>query len=150
MVYHTGRASGTDGKTAVQYRHIENPWGNVYQWVDGVNFSGSTVYACTDPSKYADDTSTGYTTVGARATSSGYISALGMSTTAPWAIYPTAAGGSETTYVPDYSWTSSGWLVLYVGGYWDGGSSAGLFYFSGDNSSSHSNSYIGARLLFVP
>lgn len=149
MVYHTGRASGTDGKTAVQYRHIENPWGNVYQWVDGVNFSGSTVYACTDPSKYADDTSTGYTTVGARATSSGYISALGMSTTAPWAIYPTAAGGSETTYVPDYSWTSSGWLVLCVGGSWGDGSDAGLFCFYGD-SSSNSYSSIGARLLFVP
>lgn len=149
MVYHTGRASGTDGKTAVQYRHIENPWGNVFQWVDGINFTGSIVYACTDPSKYADDTLDGYTNIGTRAASNGYISALGMSTTAPWTIYPTAVGGSETTYVPDYSWTSAGWLVLCVGGGWDGGSSAGLFYFYGD-SSSNSYSFIGARHLFVP
>lgn len=150
MTYHTGRASGTDGATAVQYRHIENPWGNVFDWVDGVNFNGSTVYVCTDPAKYADDTSDGYTNAGTRASSSGYISALGASTTAPWAIYPSSAGGSETTYIPDYSWTSSGWLVLFVGGYWDYGSYAGLFYFNGDNSSSGSYSYIGARLLFVP
>ena len=150
MTYHTGRAYGTDGATAVQYRHIENPWGNVFDWVDGVNFNGSTVYVCTDPAKYADDTSDGYTNAGTRASSSGYISALGASTTAPWAIYPSSAGGSETTYIPDYSWTSSGWLVLYVGGGWGGGASAGLFYFNGSGSSSHSHSNIGARLLFVP
>lgn len=118
--------------------------------MDGVNFNGSTVYVCTDPAKYADDTSDGYTNAGTRASSSGYISALGASTTAPWAIYPSSAGGSETTYIPDYSWTSSGWLVLYVGGGWDYGSYAGLFYFYGDSSSSDSDSLIGARLLFVP
>lgn len=150
MTYHTGRAYGTDGATAVQYRHIENPWGNVFDWVDGVNFNGSTVYVCTDPAKYADDTSDGYTNAGTRASSSGYISALGASTTAPWAIYPSSAGGSETTYIPDYSWTSSGWLVLCVGGSWGNGSYAGLFYFDGDGGSSGSSGDIGARLLFVP
>lgn len=150
MTYHTGRASGTNGVTAVQYRHIENPWGNIHDWVDGVNFSGGTVYVCTDPTKYADDTSTGYTNAGTRTTSSGYISALGVSTTAPWAIYPSSAGGSETTYIPDYSWPSSGWLVLFVGGAWGDGSNAGLFFFDGGNRSSSSYSYVGARLLFVP
>lgn len=150
MTYHTGRASGTDGATAVQYRHIENPWGNVFDWVDGVNFNGSTVYVCTDPAKYADDTSDGYTNAGTRASSSGYISALGASTTAPWAIYPSSAGGSETTYIPDYSWTSSGWRVLCVGGSWENGSRAGLFCFSGNDVSSNSYSNVGARLMFIP
>lgn len=150
MTYHTGRAYGTDGATAVQYRHIENPWGNVSDWVDGVNFNVSTVYVCTDPAKYADDTSDGYTNAGTRASSSGYISALGASTTAPWAIYPSSPRGSETTYIPDYSWASSGWRVLFVGGSWSSGSKAGLFWFNGYNSSSDSDSRVGARLLFVP
>ena len=48
----------------VQYRWIENLWGNVYQWVDGFNANGTTAYYCTDPSKYADDTTTGYTKIG--------------------------------------------------------------------------------------
>jgi hypothetical protein len=39
--------------------------------------------------------------------------------------------------------------VLYVGGNWDNGSNAGLFYFNGDNGSSGSNSNIGARHLFL-
>ena len=64
MTYHTGRASGTDGQTSVQYRWIENLWGNVYQWVDGFNANGTAAYYCTDPSKYADDTATGYTNIG--------------------------------------------------------------------------------------
>ena len=150
MTYHTGRASGTDGKTAVQYRHIENPWGNIFEWIDGVNFSAGTVYVCTTPENYADDTSTNYTNVGTKVQSDGYIKALGMSSNMPWAFFPSEVGGSETTYIPDYAYYSSGWRVLTVGGGWNGGGYAGLFYFSADNSSSGSHSGVGARLLFHP
>lgn len=150
MTYHTGRASGTDGATAVQYRHIENPWGNVFDWVDGVNFSGSKVYVCTDPAKYADDTSDGYTNAGTKSSSKGFISALGTSTTAPWAIYPSSTGGSNTTYIPDCSYPGSGWMALHVGGEKDTGSNAGLFCFNGEQGSSASFSGLGTRLMFIP
>ena len=150
MTYHTGRASGSDGSTAVQYRHIENPWGNVFEWIDGINFSDGTVYVCTDISKYADNTSTNYTNIGTKAQSDGYISATGYSSTSPWSFYPTSTSGSETTYIPDYAYYSSGWRVLYVGGYWNSGSYAGLFFFFASHDSSSSYSSVGARLLFVP
>lgn len=150
MTYHTGRASGTDGKTAVQYRHIENPWGNIFEWIDGVNFSAGTVYVCTTPENYADDTSTNYTNVGTKVQSDGYIKALGMSSNMPWAFFPSEVGGSETTYIPDYAYYDSGWRVLRVGGSWGSGGSAGLFCFGAGNSSSGSYSYVGARLLFHP
>ena len=150
MTYHTGRASGSDGSTAVQYRHIENPWGNVYEWIDGINFSDGTVYVCTDISKYADDTSTNYTNIGTKAQSEGYISATGYSSTSPWSFYPTSTSGSETTYIPDYAYFNSGWRVLYVSGRWLFGAYAGLFCFGADYDSSNSNPYTGARLLFVP
>lgn len=150
MTYHTGRASGTDGATAVQYRHIENLWGNVFEWVDGVNFSGSKVYVCTDPAKYADGTSDGYTNAGTKSSSKGFISALGTSTTAPWAIYPSSTGGSNTTYIPDYSYPGSGWMALHVGGEKDTGSNAGLFCFNGEQGSSASFSGLGTRLMFIP
>ena len=65
----------------------------------------------------------------------------------PWAFYPTAVGGSETTYIPDYAYYFSGWRVLFVGGYWDFGGFAGLFCFHANNSSSNTNSNVGARLL---
>ena len=150
MVYHTGRASGSDGSTAVQYRHIENPWGNVYEWIDGVNFNSGTVYICTDISKYADDTTTNYTNIGTKAQSNGYISATGYSSTSPWSFYPTSTSGSETTYIPDAANYNSGWRVLSVGGFWNYGSYAGLFDFAANDGSGLSGSSIGARLLFVP
>ena len=150
MSYHTGRPSGTDGKTAVQYRHIENPWGNVWEWIDGANFNNQAAYICTNPANYADDTTSNYTAAGVTLCSSGWIKDLGLSNTFPWAFLPDANGGSETTYIADYVYSSSGWRVLMVGGDWDGGSSAGLFYFNANYSSSNYGSGIGARLLFHP
>lgn len=145
MTYHTGRASSTDGKTAVQYRWIENLWGNVFQWVDGFNANGTTAYYCTDPSKYADDTSTGYTNIGTLP-GSGWIKDLTV--TDNGLLIPKTYGGSETTYVPDYVYSSSsGWCVVFVGGGWYYGTYAGLLYFDASNTSSYSDSIISARLL---
>ena len=144
MTYHTGRASGTDGKTAVQYRWIENLWGNVYQWVDGFNANGTTAYYCLDHSEYADDTATGYTQIGALP-ASGWIKDLTV--TDNGLLIPKTVGGSETTFIPDYAYSSSGWHVLFVGGGWGSGSSAGLLYFDASSSSSYSYSNISARLL---
>lgn len=59
MVYHTGRANSGDN-AAVQYRGIENPWGNVSEFIDGINVYGQSVYICTDPEIYTDDTDTNY------------------------------------------------------------------------------------------
>ena len=144
MTYHTGRAAGTDGKTAVQYRWIENLWGNVYQFIDGFNANGTTAYYCVDPSKYADDTATGYTNIGTLP-ASGWIKDLTV--TDNGLLIPKTSGGSETTYVPDYVYSSSGWCVLFVGGYWDYGAFAGLLYFHASYASSFSCSNISARLL---
>lgn len=144
MTYHTGRAAGTDGSTAVQYRWIENLWGNVYQWVDGFNADGTTAYYCTDPSQYADDTTTGYTQIGTLP-ASGWIKDLTV--TDNGLLIPKTVGGSETTFIPDYAYSSSGWRVLFVGGGWGYGSYAGLLYFCAFGASSSSGSDVSARLL---
>ena len=46
-----------------------------------------------------------------------------------------------------YANYNSGWRVLHVGGNWNNGGNAGLFYFNANNSSSDTNSNAGARLL---
>lgn len=141
MIYHTGCRANLAG---IQYRWIENLWGNVFQWVDGFNANGTTAYYCTDPSKYADDTTTGYTQIGTLP-GNGWIKDLTV--TDNGLLIPKTVGGSETTFIPDYAYSSSGWLVLFVGGYWSSGSDAGLLCFYADNSSSYSSSDISARLL---
>ncbi|MFR4012554.1 MAG: bacterial Ig-like domain-containing protein [Oscillospiraceae bacterium] len=152
MTYHTGTvASARTGYGGVQYRGIENPWGNVYDWIDGINFNSRAAYICTDPSKYADDTSTNYTSAGLSLPSGGNIKTLGNCTALPWAFIPTGTGGSGTTYVPDYVYSYSGWCVLCVGGsYRLDAAYCGLFFFYGYCNSSDANSSIGARLLYVP
>ena len=150
MVYHTGTAGSriSDGAAECQYRWIENLWGNVYQWVDGFNANGATVFACTDPGKYADDTETGYTKIGILP-SSGWIKDLTV--TDDGLLIPKTTGGSETTNVPDYLYMqSTGWRVLYVGGGWNDGAYAGLLCFGTGSASSGSYSNVSARLLCEP
>ena len=149
MIYHTGCASNTNGKTAVQYRHIECIWGTSGYWIDGVNLNSDVVYVCTNPANYADNTASNYTKIGAMAQSNGYIKNVGMATAAPWAFFPTDVGGSETTYIPDYAYYGSGWNALSVSG---SGSSkdGGIFFFDAYRSPSELYGDVGSRLLFHP
>lgn len=148
MVYHTGRAHSGDN-AAVQYRGIENPWGNVFEFIDGINFNNYASYICTDPTKYADDTITNYTITGVSLGSNGWTKGLGLSTNFPWAYLPNEVGGNGSTFIPDYvAHLSQGWQVLVVGGYYSDGSYAGLFRFGSNYTSLESNSTIGARLQF--
>ena len=146
MVYHTGRETvyGNSAWGNVQYRGIENLWGNVSQWVDGFNANGTTAYYCTDPSKYADDTTTGYTKIGTLP-APGWIKDLTV--TDNGLLIPKTTGGSDSTYIPDYASLSSSGHVLFVGGYWNDSSYAGLLYFNVYGASSYSNSGVSARLM---
>ena len=147
MVYHTGRANSGDN-AAVQYRGIENPWGNVWEWIDGINSSNDRPYICINPEQYADDTTANYTLSGVTLPASGYIKGLGFSSTFPWAFLPDANGGSNTTYIPDGVLSSSSWRVLRIGGDSVRGSEAGLFCLYANNYSSGVGANIGARLQF--
>ena len=152
MNYHTGTsASSRTTAGPVQYHNIEGLWSNVFDWVDGINMNSRSVYICTTPGNFADNTTTNYTATGITLPSSnGYIKAMGYSSAAPWAMIPSANGGSETTYVPDCVYSNSGWCVLCVGGSCDSYAYCGLMYFSASLGSSYSYGLIGARLLFIP
>lgn len=151
----TGRPAGTDDKTGVVYRGIEDFWGNVWEWVDGVNWNDGTYYVCNNPANYADDTATNYTALsykGATNWSSSYITTEGLDTgNNPHVMLPSAAGsGSESTYYCDACWSSTGWKVFRRGGNWDNGSGCGLFAAHLYSASSGSNASIGSRLLYIP
>ena len=151
----TGRPSGTDGNTGVIYRGIEDFWGNIWEWVDGVNFNGGTYYVCNDISKYADDTATDYEQLsftGATNWSSSYITEEGLDDgDNAHVMLPSAAGsGSETTYQCDACWSSTGWRVFRHGGAWTAGSACGLFAARLSHGSSSTDSSVGSRLLYIP
>ena len=150
MTYHTG-AKNKDTPLAsagVQYRWIENLWGNVSQWVDGFNIFNYTAYYCTDSSRYEDDTTTGYVEIGYLPKSDGFITDLTV--TDNGLIIPKAVGGSETTRIPDYMYSSAGRHALFVGGCWDNSLYAGLLYFNTNFVPSGSDTNVSARLLCEP
>lgn len=150
----TGRPAGTDGKVDVVWRGIEGLWGNVWEWVDGINWNNGTYYVCNDPAKYADKTTTNYTALsfkGATNWSSSYITQEGLDTGSnPHVMLPSAAGsGSETTYDCDACWSSTDWRSLQHGGHYYNGSNCGLFT-AGLDSDASLYSYYGSRLLYIP
>ena len=151
MVYHTGTsAASRTTYGSVQYRHIEGLWDNVYDWCDGIRFSGSTVYCIANPASFSD--TSGGTNVGTRATSSGYISGWTNPTADgfEYALYPNAVSGSETTYVCDYcSYDASG-VVLFVGGDYGQSQYYGAFFLLGYNAASVASANIGCRLQKLP
>lgn len=151
MIYHTGTsAASRTTYGSVQYRHIEGLWDNVYDWCDGIRFSGSTVYCIANPASFSD--TSGGTNVGTRATSSGWISGWTNPTADgfEYALYPNAVSGSETTYVCDYCGYSASGVVLRVGGYCGQYQSYGAFYLSGDYAASYASASIGCRLQKLP
>lgn len=151
----TGRPSGTDGKTGVVWRGIEDFWGNVWEWVDGVNWNDGTYYVCNDPSKYEDDTATNYTALSFKVANNwnaSYITEEGLDTgDNEHVMLPAAAGsGSESTYDCDACWSNTGWRAFRIGGRWVDNSYCGLFAADFGSDSSNSGLYIGYRLLYIP
>ena len=151
MLYHTGTtAANRTTYGCCQYRHIEGLWDNVYDWVDGIYFSGANVYCIKNPANFSD--TSGGTKVGTRTTASGFIS--GWTNPAAdgfeYALYPNAVSGSGTTYVCDYSYYNASGVVLCVGGHYSKNQYRGAFFLSGDYAASDVFAYIGCRIMKLP
>ena len=144
--------SNTDGQHACKYRGIENPYGNVWKWCDGITFANTKIYICLDPNHYvSEDTAAPYFYVGERLTSNGYLKEVSQFDKFPVLGFASSVtGGSDATYYCDYNYAYSGGTVLYVGGAWSYGGSGGLWYWYGNFDASSANSYIGGRLCYKP
>ena len=140
---------GSNGYSSVIYRGVEDIFGNIFQWVDGINLNSRQAYVCTDPTKYASDVFSGdYVKLGyENYSSSGYISQLGYDVNYPLVALPTAASGSSNTHIPDYYYQSTGNLVACVGGTYGSSAKAGLWCWRCDYDSTDAYGSVGARLL---
>ena len=141
--------SNTDGIHACKYRGIENLWGNIFKWCDGISFSGSSVYVCTEPTAYSAGKTTGlYQYYGTRASSNGYVKTVAPLAEGSLIQYVTAVGADESSYYCDSS--LQGGTVLGCGGWWGSYANAGLWDWYGDFSASTLGSFIGGRLCYKP
>lgn len=152
MAYHTGGEGASNGLTCVQYRGLENLWGNVLQWVDGIDVRDCAVYLAPQPGLYGSAES--YTPAGVSIPSAyGCIKAMGMGQAAPWAFLPSEAADDPGGYIRDFVFPGEGGRALCVGGAfsgWPNAAAVGLFCFDASYAEGQDPDYIGARLMFVP
>ena len=151
MPYHTGTmmSSRSEYGVGVQYRNIEDLWGNVYDWIDGIYFADTEVYAIANPADFSDGQNG--TLVCTRPTTSIYIKNWQQGAEPfDWVLYPKEVGGSASDYVGDYCYYASSGVGLRVGGYFNRYQDYGLFCLDGSSGASYASSVIGSRLLKLP
>ena len=148
MQYHTGTtAANRDTYGYTQYRNIEGWWDNVYDWMDGCYYNSNGLNVIKNPNQFSD--SANGTLVGKPV--AGYPSDFTIPTQSglEWALFPSAAAGSTTNYVPDYWYFSGGSPCLLHGGYYGQDQYRGPFCVSYYGASGASTS-IGCRLQERP
>lgn len=156
----TGTANGvTLGTVSVpRYRGIENPFGHIWQWTDGVNVQVtpgdngvSKVFICRDPKKFTDSSYDGYSYVGNEARTEGYVKEITFGEYGD--ITAKAVGGSDTSYFADYHYTniptSTALRGLLFGGFATNGSRCGFVFSYSNLAPSDASAYFGSRLCFL-
>lgn len=147
---HSGSTDGTDN-TSIIYRGVEDIFGNVWQFVDGINIRDYKTYICYDSNQYAVDTFSGsYKALGyTNASIDGYASKLGYDSSNPMVALTTEAIGDSNTNMSDYYRQHSGDRIALVGGSYENGLDAGLWYYWFIDSSSCAYVNVGARLIKI-
>lgn len=149
MQYHTGTTSASrDTNGYTQYRNIEGWWGLVYDFIDGFYYTSDGMHVILNPNQFSDYANG--VLVGLPI--SGYPSDFAIPTVEglEWALYPSAASGSDTTCVPDiWSWSANKVVMHGAGFGTPQGKRTGPFHFNYIYSSSR-DSNVGYRLQERP
>lgn len=138
--------AGNSSDAYMTYRGIENFYGNVWKWVDGINVYNNIPYVTNVDTDFADDTTTNYTNLSITLSNvNGYQVTLADTNRG---FLPASVGGSSSTYITDYYYQNTGWRVVVLGGYATYGASAGAFYVSAYSAASRSLVSIAGRLAY--
>ena len=145
-----------------RYRGIENPFGHLWQWTDGINVrispnepTGdglSKVFVTDNPEYFNDSNYDGYSHVGNEVRTEGYVKSVIFGEGGE--IMPDVVGGGSTTYFCDYHYTniptSEALRGVLFGGDANDGAGAGFGYANSNNAPSAANASLGSRLCFIP
>ena len=160
-----------NGQTSVRYRGRENPYGNIWKFVQGMliygngNCKGGIPYICNDfnysenPTITAgntnyDTTLNGYSNTGFTiSNATGYINAMGYGDEIfDWLFVPSEVGGNSSLPVGDYLWVTpnlNGLRVSRLGGTWGNGTYCGPFYWYLVNAVGSRYRNIGGRAAYL-
>lgn len=146
-----------------RYRGIENPFGHIWQWTEGINVrispttedggdGLSKVFVCSDPSQFSDTGYEGYQYVGDEARTEAYVKEVIFGEGGE--IMPLVVGGSSTTFFPDFHYTNipkaETLRGVLFGGIASSGAGAGFVFAYSNSAPSYTGANIGSRLCFIP
>lgn len=148
----SGSIVANDGKYPCVYRGIESPFGDVYEWIDGVNINENQAWICKNAANYASNVfASPYEQLAyINKNANGYVNEIGFDPDFPFAQFPVDNAGGDDTYYSDYYYQNTGQRVALFGGRWLYGAAAGLSYWYLYGSSSLADVDIGGRLLKKP
>lgn len=155
---YAGRTTGniTSGTTSnkttpVNWRGIENFWGNIWIWIDGLNTVDRVPYIC-DGFNFVDATASGDTQIAFALPTEGYVTAFGYDSNNDWIFLPSESSSTAAPAGPigDYLYTTAGQCVAQFGGRWQRDQYAGAFFWCCNNTASKTGNDICARLMFIP
>ena len=158
--YVVKNASGGTHATlmANRYRGIENPFGHMWKYTDGVNIQVTTgdaglsvLWTTDDPSNFSDTSYTGYDKKGNIYRTNGYAKRMLLGEDGD--IVVTDVGGSSSTYWCGYYYTYTSinrMLMVRVGGDADRVSDAGLTCVAANLAPSDGSRNSSSRLCFFP
>ena len=147
----SGKLSGISGRTSFKWRGIEDPFGNLYEWVDGVLINDNKGYICNKPSLFASTLTADYKPLSyINANANGYPFEMGYDENYPEAQFPIAVGAGSSTGYADYYYQNTGLRGAFFGGFATAGSVAGLFYWLLSDAPSYAFWFLGGRLMYKP
>lgn len=135
------------GTEHVKFLGIEDFYGNLYQWVDGL-YCDSSYHIKTDYNNFTgtDGNSFRYSQPSGTSSNIGsYMSKIQGTNNTGFVIK--SSGGSSTTYYTDYASLSSGCFSTF-GGIWSDRTDAGAFQLFVVFATSNSNSNLGCRVVY--
>lgn len=150
----------TSGKVSITYRGLENPWGNIWKVMEGINIYGNgnmsagQPFICDDFNFADSKNNDNYIGAGFTITNAnGFVSAMGYSSNCDWLFIASESLGNSSLPVGDYTFGSqnlNGYRIAQLGGRWDDGSSVGAFYLNSYSGNNIRNRTLSGRLLYVP
>lgn len=142
-------SSNSNGLYPMKYRGIENLWGNMWQFCDGVNINERQAWVARDADDYASNLfAAPYEQLSyINHNADGYQISTGFDADHPFAAFPTTVGGSASTYYSDYYYQTTGQRIALVGSFWTFGAVAGLALWNLVNLSSVASLSTGGRMV---
>jgi hypothetical protein len=144
-----------------RYRGIENPFGHIWKWIDGVlvnvqsNNSGgkSLIYTCYDPVSFSSTLTDNYEYIGDEYRRSTYFTKLTFGSNGDITADSSSVTGSSTSYYCDYHYVnipSSGTSLrgLPFGGSSYHGAYSGFVASASNRVPSYTHALVGSRLCF--